>query len=106
MSLKVASCCAWQAVIISRSFSVDDERVRAALRRIAELLRILEPALAKLLYGLPIAISLTLSVGSNNNMKSFYVVTAHWVDVANLTAKSILLTILDVKCGTGVGQRV
>lgn len=33
-------------------------------------------------------------------MKGFYVVSAHWVDV--ITMK----TILDVKCGAGVGVRV
>ncbi|OAE34238.1 hypothetical protein AXG93_1099s1170 [Marchantia polymorpha subsp. ruderalis] len=43
---------------------------------------------------------------SNQNLKGFYVVTAHLVDIKTLSPKSILFTILDVKCGTGVGRRV
>ncbi len=43
---------------------------------------------------------------SNRNLKGFCVVTAHWVDVISLTNKNILLTILDVKCETGVNKRV
>ena len=43
---------------------------------------------------------------SNCNLKGFYVVTAHWVDTHSGCLKSILLTILDVSCGTGVGTRV
>jgi hypothetical protein len=79
---------------------------RPILRRITELYRILEPLLAAFLCSLNVAISLTLDGWSNRNLKGFYVVTAHWVDVTSLTNKSILLTILDVKCGTGVSKRV
>jgi len=43
---------------------------------------------------------------SNRNLKGFCVVTAHWVDVISLTNKNIFLTILDVKCETGVNKRV
>jgi hypothetical protein len=53
-----------------------------------------------------IAISLTLDGWLNRNLKGFYVVTTHWVDVASLTNKNIFLTILDVKCETGVSKRV
>ncbi|OAE20506.1 hypothetical protein AXG93_948s1130 [Marchantia polymorpha subsp. ruderalis] len=79
---------------------------RTILRRIVELHRVLKPALAAFLCNLNVAISLTLDGWSNRNLKGFYVVTAHWVDVVTMKTKSILLTILDVKCGAGVGVRV
>jgi hypothetical protein len=41
---------------------------------------------------------------SNRNLKGFYAVTAHWIDTTTGTMKSLLLTILDVLCGTGVGN--
>jgi hypothetical protein len=66
----------------------------------------LEPLLVAFLCTLDVAISLTLDGWSNHNLKGFYVVTAHWVDVIFLTNKNILLTILDVKCGTGVSKHV
>jgi hypothetical protein len=66
----------------------------------------LEPLLATFLCSLDVAISLTLDGWSNRNLKGFYVVTAHWVDVVSLSNKSILLTILDVKCETCVTKRV
>jgi hypothetical protein len=43
---------------------------------------------------------------SNRNLKGFYAVTAHWIDTTTGAIKSLLLTILDVSCGTGVGNRV
>ena len=58
------------------------------------------------LGDLPVAILLTHYGWRNRNLKCFYVVTAHWVDVATLTTKIILLTILDVECETGVVQSV
>ncbi|PTQ38991.1 hypothetical protein MARPO_0048s0096, partial [Marchantia polymorpha] len=79
---------------------------RTIIRRIVELHRVLEPALAALLCNLNVVISLTLYGWSNRNLKGFYVVTTHWVDVVTMKTKSILLTILDVKCGAGVGVRV
>jgi hypothetical protein len=62
--------------------------------------------LATFLCSLEVTISLTLDNWSYRNLKGFYVVTAHWVDVASLTNKSILLMILDVKCETGVSKRI
>jgi hypothetical protein len=79
---------------------------RTILRRIVKLYRILEPLMAAFLCNLDIAISLTLDSLSNRNLKGFYVVTPHSVDVASLTNKNILLMILDVKWGTGVNKRV
>jgi hypothetical protein len=79
---------------------------RTILRQIVELYRILEPLLATFLCNLDVAISLMLDGWSNCNLKGFYIVTAYWVDVASLTNKSILLTILDVKCGISVNKRV
>eukprot|EP00842_Homolaphlyctis_polyrhiza_P002298 jgi/Hompol1/3069/HPOL_006318-RA len=71
-----------------------------------ELFRVLEPMLATYLSSLPVAISLTLDGWFNRNLKGFYIVTAHWVDINNHATKSILLTILDVESGNGAGQRV
>ncbi|OAE26014.1 hypothetical protein AXG93_4601s1130 [Marchantia polymorpha subsp. ruderalis] len=79
---------------------------RTILRRIVELHRVLEPALKSFLCNLTVAMSSTLDGWSNQNLKGFYVVTAHWMDVVTLKAKSILLAILDVKCGAGVGMHV
>jgi hypothetical protein len=33
-------------------------------------------------------------------------VTVHWVDVSSMAMNSLLLTIIDIVCGTGVGRRV
>ncbi|OAE26720.1 hypothetical protein AXG93_3310s1190 [Marchantia polymorpha subsp. ruderalis] len=55
---------------------------------------------------LDVAFSLTMDGWSNRNPEDFYVVTAHKVDIKTLAPKSILLTILDVECGTCVGRRV
>jgi hypothetical protein len=66
----------------------------------------LEPLLAAFLCSLDVAISLTLDGWSNRNLKGFYVVTAYWVDVTSLNNKSILPTILDVKCGTSVNKHI
>jgi hypothetical protein len=62
--------------------------------------------LVAFLCSLDVAISLTLDDWSNRNLKDFYVVTAHWVNIAFLTNKNILWTILDVKCGSGISKRV
>ncbi len=66
----------------------------------------MEPLLAAFLCNVDVAISLMLDDWSNCNLKGFYVVTAHSVDVTSLTNKNILLTILDVKCGIGVSKCV
>ncbi|CAK9276267.1 unnamed protein product [Sphagnum jensenii] len=79
---------------------------RTILRRIVKLYRILEPLLAAFMCSLDVAISLTLDNWSNYNLKGFYVVTVHWVDVTFLTNKNILLTILNVKCRTSVSKRI
>jgi hypothetical protein len=92
--------------IISLTNGYELPSTRTTLRRIVELYRILEPLLAAFLCSLDVAISLTLDGWSNRNLKGFYIVTAHWVDVISLTNKNILLTILDVKCGIGVSKRV
>ncbi|CAK9206011.1 unnamed protein product [Sphagnum troendelagicum] len=55
---------------------------------------------------LDVAISLTLDDWSNHNLKGFYVIIAHWVDVVSLTDKGIFMAILDVKCETSVSKRV
>jgi hypothetical protein len=92
--------------VVSLTNGYELPSIRMILRRIVELYRILEPLLAAFLCSLDVAISLMLDDWSNHNLKGFYVVTAHWVDVASLTNTSILLTILDVKCGTSVSKCV
>jgi hypothetical protein len=92
--------------VVSLMNGYEPSSTRTILRRIIELYRILEPLLAAFMCSLDVVISLTLDGWSNRNLKGFYVITAHWVDVTSLTNKNILLTILDVKCGTGVSKRV
>jgi hypothetical protein len=106
VTLRAAGGVHFKKFIVSLTNGYEPPSTRTILRRIAELYRILEPLLATFLCNLDVAISLTLDGWSNRNLKGFYIVTAHWVDVISLTNKNILLTILDVKCGTGVSNRV
>jgi hypothetical protein len=92
--------------VISLMNGYEPPSTRTILRRIVKLYCILKPLLAAFRCSLDVAISLTLDGWSNCNLKGFYIVTAHWVDVTFLTNKSILMTILDVKCGTGVSKCV
>jgi hypothetical protein len=92
--------------VVSLTNGYEPPSTRTILWRIVELYHILEPLLAAFLCSLDVAISLTLDAWSNRNLKGFYVIIAHWVDVASLTNKSILLTIFDIKCETGVSKRV
>ena len=71
-----------------------------------ELYLIARPLLVALFSSLNVAISLTLDGWSNRNLKGFYVVTAHWIDIVTTKSKSLLLTIIDVASGHGVGVRV
>ncbi|CAM6017484.1 unnamed protein product [Sphagnum balticum] len=101
----VASPCArLVAFVVLLTNGYEPPSTRTILRRIVELYRILEPLLAAFLCSLDVAISLTLDDWPNRNLKGFYVVIAHWVDIASLTNKSILPTVLDIKCGTGVSK--
>jgi hypothetical protein len=43
---------------------------------------------------------------SNHNLKGFYVVTVHWINIVTAKSKSLLLTIIGVASGRGVGVRV
>ncbi|KAH9531717.1 hypothetical protein CY35_19G050700 [Sphagnum magellanicum] len=106
VTLRAAGGVRFKKFIVSLTNGYEPPSTRTILRRIAELYRILEPLLAAFLCNLDVAISLTLDGWSNRNLKGFYIVTAHWVDVISLTNKNILLTILDVKCRTGVSNRV
>jgi hypothetical protein len=92
--------------IVSLTNGYESLSTRTIIRQIVELYHILEPLLVAFLCSLDVTISLTLDDWSNCNLKGFYVVTAHWVDVVSLTNKSILLTILDVKSGTGINKHV
>jgi hypothetical protein len=106
ITLRATGDIRFKKFIVSLTNGYELPSIRTILRRIVKLYRILEPLLATFLCNLDIAISLTLDGWSNCNLKGFYIVTAHWVNVASLTNKSILLTILDVKCGTGVSKHV
>jgi hypothetical protein len=92
--------------IISLTNGYKPPPTRTILRRIVELYFILKPLLATFLCSMDITISLTLDCWSNRNLKGFYIVTADIVYVASLTNKSILLTILDVKCENGVSKHI
>jgi len=106
VTLRAAGGIRFKKFLVSLTNGYEPPLTRTILWRITELYRILEPLLAAFLYSLDVAISLTLDSWSNCNLKGFYVVTAHWVDVISLTNKNILLMILDVKCGTGVNKRI
>jgi hypothetical protein len=106
ITLPMTSGVRFKKFIVSLTNEYEPPSIRTILQRIVELYHILEPLLAVFLCNLDIAISLTLDNWSNRNLKGFYVVTMHWVDVAFLTNKSILLTILDVMCGIGINKQV
>jgi hypothetical protein len=106
VTLHAAGGVRFKKVVVSLTNGYEPPLTRTILRRIVELYRILEPLLAAFLCSLDVAISLTLDGWSNRNLKGFYVVTAYWVDVASLNNKSILPTILDVKCGTSVNKHI
>jgi hypothetical protein len=106
--LRVAGDVRFKKFIVSLTNGYEPTSTRTILWRIVELYRIhiLEPLLATFLCSLDVTISLTLDDGSNHNLKGFYVVIMHWVDIAPLTNKSILVPILDIKCGTSVSKCV
>jgi hypothetical protein len=108
VTLRAAGDVRFKKFVVSLTNGYELPLIQTILRRIVELYRILEPLLATFLCSLDVAISLMLDDWLNRNFKGFYDVTAHWVDVASqtLTKKSILLTILDVKCGTGISKHV
>jgi hypothetical protein len=106
VTLHAAGGVRFKKFVVSLTNRYEPPSTRTILWRITELYHILEPLLAAFLCSLDVAISLTLDGWSNRNLKGFYIITAHWVDVTSLTNKSILLMILDVKCRTGVSKRV
>jgi hypothetical protein len=73
------------------------------LKRIVELYLITGPLLAAFFASLNVAISLTLDGWSNRNLKGFYVVIAHWINIIMAKSKSLLLNIIDIANGRGVG---
>ena len=75
-------------------------------RRTVELFSIAQPLLANFFCSLVVSVSLTMDGWSNRNLKGFYVITVHWIDMSSGEMKNLLLTILDVSSGTGVGNRV
>ena len=105
VTLHAAGGARFKKFVVSLTNGYEPPSTQTILRWITELYRILEPLLAIFLCNLNVAISLMLDGWSNRNLKGFYVVTAHWVDFTSLMTKSILLTILDVKCGIGIDKR-
>jgi hypothetical protein len=103
VTLHVAGGVRFENFVVSLMNGYKPPSTQTILLRIAELYRILEPTF---LCSIDIAISLTLDGWSNRNLKGFYVVIAHWVDVVSLIYKSILFMILNVKCGTNVNKCV
>jgi hypothetical protein len=106
VTLRAVSDVCFKKFVVSLTNGYKSPSTRTILRWIVELYRILEPLLAAFLCSLDVAISLMLDGWSNHNLKGFYIVTAHWVNVTSLTNKNILLTILDVNCEIGVNKRV
>ncbi|CAM6030955.1 unnamed protein product [Sphagnum balticum] len=106
IKLRTAGNVCFKKFVVSLTNGYEPPLTRTIQQQIVELYRILEPLLVAFLCNLDVAISLTLDGWSNRNLKGFYVVTAHWVNIASLTNKSIFLTILDVKCGTGVSKLI
>jgi hypothetical protein len=96
----------FKQLVVSLTNAYEPPSTRTILRRMVELFRIAKPLLSSFLRQLDVAICLTLDGWSNRNLKGFYVVTVHWVDMSSMVMKSLLLTIIDVACGTGVGRRV
>jgi hypothetical protein len=71
-----------------------------------ELYLITGPLLATFFFSFNVTISLTLDGWSNHNVKGFYVVTAHWINIVTTKSKSLLLTIINAASGRGVGMRI
>ncbi|CAK9202202.1 unnamed protein product [Sphagnum troendelagicum] len=71
-----------------------------------ELYLITGPLLAAFFSSLNVAISLTLDGWSTYNLKGFYVVIVHWIDIVMAKSKSLLLTIIDVASGRGIDVHV
>ncbi|CAM6015964.1 unnamed protein product [Sphagnum balticum] len=79
---------------------------RTILRHIVELYLIVGPLLVTFFSSLNVTISLTLDGWSNHNLKGFYVVIGHWINIITTKSKSLLLIIIDVASGRGVGVRI
>jgi hypothetical protein len=106
ISLRAAGGQRFEQLVVLLTNGYEPPPTRTNWRRIVELFHISEPLQSSFLRQLDVAISLMLDGWFNRNLKGFYVVTVHWVDVSSMAIKSLLLTIIDVACGTGVGRRV
>ena len=106
ISLRAAGEEQFRRLVYALTNGYSPPSTRTILRRTVELFSLTQPLLAKYLGKLDVSVSITMDGWSNRNLKGFYVVTAHWVDTRSGCYKSLLLTILDISCGTGVGNRV
>ncbi len=106
ISLRAAGEEQFRRLVYAQTNGYSPPSTRTILRQTVELFSLTQPLLAKYLGKLDVSVSITMDGWSNRNLKGFYVVTAHWVDTRSGCYKSLLLTILDISCGTGVGNRV
>lgn len=106
VTLNVAGSARFKKFVVSLPNGFELSSTRTIMRRIVELYRILEILMVTFMCNLHVTSSLAFDGWSNRHLMGFDIVTAHWVDIASLTTKSILLTILDIKCGTSVGKRI
>ncbi len=106
ISLRAVGGTRFKELLQSMTNGYSPPSTRTILKCIVELNLIVGPLLAALFFLLNVVISLTLDGWSTRNLKGFYVVTVHWIDIVTAKSKSLLLTIIDVPSGRGVGMRV
>ncbi|BBM96807.1 hypothetical protein Mp_1g00860 [Marchantia polymorpha subsp. ruderalis] len=101
VSLRASRSVRFKKMVFTLTNGYEPPSTQTILRQITKLYRILLPTLGLFITKLDVAFCLFIDGWSNRNLKDFYVVTAHCVDIKTLSRKSILLTILDVECSTG-----
>jgi hypothetical protein len=105
-TLRGAGSPTFAKLVTTLTHGYEPPSTRTVLRRMNEMYCLMQPLIGKFFSTLDVSFSLALDGWSNRSPKGFFVVTAHWVEAAALITRSILLTVLDVKCGPGVGKRV
>jgi hypothetical protein len=107
--LDLASHCMWKSIQTARQDA--DARIRSTVNRhdnsrIVEVFAFMQTVVAAFFANLNVEFSLTIDRWSNRYLKGFWMVTAHWIYTSSGESRSVLLTILDVVCGIGIGNRV
>jgi hypothetical protein len=103
ISLRAAGGTRFKELLQSLTNGYSPLSMHTILKRIVELYLITGPLLAAFFASLNVAISLMLDGWSNRNLKGFYVVIAHWINIIMAKSKSLLLNIIDIANGRGVG---